>query len=189
MYELDEIPTAKSIVQGNIIDGEGVSAVRSGNELIRIFPDAMVVLADIYRGKYGNMRIAAASSADTPRAVQIGRAAMGLLEVLPGVTLREVFGRGWAEGFKGNMQIGRSAPLSSNKAETHFPLIKQSTGISYADMVFFDDCNWGDHCSNVARLCPGVVTQRTPRGLRKSEWEAALNAYHLREMKKINVNN
>ena len=30
------------------------------------------------------MRIAAASSADTPLAVEIGRAAMGILEVLPG---------------------------------------------------------------------------------------------------------
>ena len=36
------------------------------------------------------MRLAAASSADTPFAVQIGRAAMRILEVVPGVTVEEV---------------------------------------------------------------------------------------------------
>jgi len=34
------------------------------------------------------MKIAAASSADTPKAVKIGKTAMGLLEILPGVTMR-----------------------------------------------------------------------------------------------------
>lgn len=40
---------------------------------------------DLLSGEYGStMRIAAASSADTPQAVRIGRAAMDLLEVQPG---------------------------------------------------------------------------------------------------------
>jgi len=36
------------------------------------------------------MRLAAASSANTPLAVKIGRAAMQILEVVPGVTVEEV---------------------------------------------------------------------------------------------------
>lgn len=82
MYTLDAIPTTKDAQRGKLGDrGEGVVAVSSGYEDIRIFPAALTVLQDFYEGKYGNtMRIAAASSADTPRAVSIGRAAMGILE-------------------------------------------------------------------------------------------------------------
>ena len=47
-------------------------------------------------------------------------------------------------------------------------------------MIFFDDCLWGDHCTQVANNCEGVVTQRTPRGLQMREWEMALNSYHQR---------
>ena len=51
-----------------------------------------------------------ASSANTPRAVQIGRASLQLLEVVPGVTVMEVLMAGH-EGIDVN-QIGRSHPLS-----------------------------------------------------------------------------
>ena len=54
------------------------------------------------------------------------------------------------------------------------------SGIEYSKMIFFDDCLWGDHCSQVASNCPGVVTQRTPNGLQGVEWERALNAYSQR---------
>ena len=181
MYELDEVPTEASKVLGKLPDGEGVVAVRSGYEEIRVFPDALLILRDFYNNCFpSHLRIAAASSADTPRAAQIGRAAMGLLEVIPGITLRQVFAKGWPEGFEGNLQIGRSPPLSSNKAETHFPILRRETGIDYPEMIFFDDCIWGDHCGNVERLCPGVVTQRTPRGLPKSEWEACIASFSSR---------
>ena len=179
MYELDEVPTEASKIFGKLPDGEGVVAVRSGFEEIRVFPDALLILRDFYNDCFPpHMRIAAASSADTPRAVQIGRAAMGLLEILPGITLRQVFAKGWQAGFEGNLQIGRSPPLSANKAETHFPILRRETGIDYPDMVFFDDCIWGDHCGNVERQCPGVVTQRTPRGLRRSDWDACIAAFN-----------
>ena len=61
--------------------------------------------------------------ADTPLAVSIGRKAMSMLEVDAGVTVRQVFAKGWPEGFEGNLQIGRSPPLSSDKAVTHFPIL------------------------------------------------------------------
>ena len=39
-------------------------------------------------------------------------------------------------------QIGRQPPLSSNKAETHFPRLREATGVTFDEMLFFDDCNW-----------------------------------------------
>jgi magnesium-dependent phosphatase 1 len=176
MYTLDEMPTKKVIGPlGN--HGDGVIGVYSGREQIHLFPDALRVLQEIYLDCYPGVRIAAASSADTSTAVRIGKAAMEMLEILPGVTMRQAFAKGWSDGFDGNMQIGRSPPLSSDKSATHFPILKQQTGIEYNQMVFFDDCNWGDHCGNVSRRCPGVIAQRTPDGLQISEFAAALKAF------------
>ena len=122
MYTLDEIP--EKTVVGKLGDaGEGVVGVKSGMETIRLFPDALKVLQKYHAGEYGTMRIAAASSADTPFAVKVARQALTMLEVVPGVTVREVFSMGWPDDCE-NMQIGRSPPLSSNKARTHFPILR-----------------------------------------------------------------
>ena len=136
MYTLDEIPTQKDIVIGNLyrdsVDPqlvEGVVGVKSGHEVISLFPAAILILRRFYMGYYGDkFRIAAASSADTPLAVSIGRAAMALLEVLPGVSVRDVFAKGWPKNFEGNLQIGRQPPLSANKAQSHFPILRSETG-------------------------------------------------------------
>jgi magnesium-dependent phosphatase 1 len=179
MYELEEIPRKEHAVIGKLSSEgvEGVVGVRSGHEVIRLFDDARAILRDFHEGKFPEyLRIAAASSADTPRAVQIGRAAMSILEIAPGVTMRQVFARGWPEGFEGNLQIGRTPPLSSDKAATHFPILQRETNVDYKDMVFLDDCNWGDHVSNVYRA-HGVVGQRTPRGLTRREWDLCLASF------------
>jgi magnesium-dependent phosphatase 1 len=179
MYQLDEIPNAdKSCIRGMLgrSGKEGVVGVKSGRATVQLHPGAMLALQEFYNGKYPGMRIAAASSADTPHAVKIGRASLGLLEVVPGVTVRQVFNQGWDEGFEGNMQIGRTPPLSSRKEVTHFPILKEHTGIAYEDMLFFDDCNWGDHVGNVKRTC-GVVGHRTPHGLQEDDWIAGLKLY------------
>lgn len=179
MYTLNDVPTTRDVITGSLGEcGQGVVAVQSGRHQIRLFPDALHVLQKIYMGEYANMRVAAASSADTPLAVRIGRATMCLLEVVPGVTMREVFDLGWPEGFEAHLQIGRTAPLSSNKSKTHFPILREETGVPYHRMVFFDDCNWSDHVAMVTRECAGVVAQRTPRGLQLAEWEAALVNFH-----------
>jgi magnesium-dependent phosphatase 1 len=93
MYTLYEIPTEKSektlspLLPGNG-DSKGVIGVRSGDEIIRLFPAALKILQDFYFDKYPGMKIAVASSADTPLAVKIGRSAMNYLEVVPGVSMR-----------------------------------------------------------------------------------------------------
>jgi len=70
----------------------------------------------------------------------------------------------------------------SNKAQTHFPRIRKLTGIPYNKMLFFDDCNWGDHVGMVGRGCTedngeGVVGHRTPRGLSVADWYKGLELY------------
>jgi magnesium-dependent phosphatase 1 len=114
MYTLDTIPSPDDKVIGQLNDqDQGVIGVRSGSEVIRLFPDALVILQRYWNNEYGsNVRLAAASSADTPFAVKIARASMSLLEVAPGVTMRQVFSKGFRNGFEGNLQIGRTPPLS-----------------------------------------------------------------------------
>ena len=143
MYTLNHIPLKSDVIIGKLGNyDEGVIGVKSDYDQIRLFPDALTILQDIYQGVYGNnLKIAVASSADTPHAVSIGKAAMSFLEVLPGVTLRQVFAKGWSDGFDGNIQVGRTPPLSSNKAETHFPILHRETQIAYNKMIFLDDCN------------------------------------------------
>mmetsp|Transcript_32668 Transcript_32668/g.113072 ORF Transcript_32668/g.113072 Transcript_32668/m.113072 type:complete len:237 (+) Transcript_32668:122-832(+) len=157
--------------------GQGVVGVESGSEVIRLFPGALQALQECADGEHDPMRLAVASSADTPFAARIAHAALAMLEVLPGVTVRDTLARGWPADFQGNVQIGRSSPLSSDKSATHFPILKEGTGISYVGMLFFDDSNWSDHCTIVAKNCPGVVTQRTPSGMQASEWRGALEKY------------
>ena len=92
MYTLSEIPNENSKKIFKRISEEDnreiIISVASGNEYIKLFPAALAVLQDYYMDKYPSMRIAAASSADTPLAVKIGRAAMQILEVFPGITVR-----------------------------------------------------------------------------------------------------
>lgn len=56
---------------------------------------------------------------------------------------------------------------------THFKSLHKASGIAYKDMLFFDDCNWGDNCRDVEWACPGVVTTKTPSGLTPQKWAEA----------------
>lgn len=88
MYELYEMPSADKVTRGELNGrGEGVTGVYSGNRVIRLFPGALVALQESYDGVHEGMKLAVASSADTPLAEQIGRAAMRILEVVPGISV------------------------------------------------------------------------------------------------------
>ena len=179
MFTLNILPGPNDAVRGDLNGrGEGIIGVKSGGDTIRLFPDALRVLQEFHDGAHDPTKLAVASSADTPFAASIAQASLDILEVVPGVTLRQVLCRGYAEeGMSDHIRIGRTAPLSSDKSATHFPLIREATGIEYGEMLFFDDSNWSDHCTIVAKHCPGVVTQRTPRGLQYSEWENGLKKF------------
>jgi magnesium-dependent phosphatase 1 len=181
MYTMTAMPdgrTTKGDLNGR---GEGVTGVFSGSDKISLYPGSLIALQEHADNKYPGMKIALASSADTPFAEKVGRAALKMLEVLPGMTVWDLLMRDW-EGKDVN-QIGRQPPLSSNKAKSHFPRIHEMTGIRYDKMLFFDDCNWGDHCGMVARACKdpstgkSVVTHRTPNGLRETDWRKGLQLF------------
>ena len=180
MYEMSALPT--QIVVGDLNGrGEGVIGVMSGHDKISLHKGSLISLQEHYDGKYSGMRVAMASSADTPFAEKVGRASLKMLEVVPGVTVWDVLMRDW-NGIDVN-QIGRQPPLSSNKSKTHFRFLRELTGIRYDRMLFFDDCNWGDHCLMVAQNCKevdtgkGPITVRTPRGLGEREWREGLKLY------------
>lgn len=183
MYEMREIPGPDDKVIGDLNGrGKGVVGVMSGGHQISLHKGSLLALQKHADGKYGDMKVAFASSADTPFAEKVGRASLKMLEVIPGMTVWDlVVGRDW-HGRDVN-QIGRQPPLSSNKAATHFPFLKRETGIRYDRMLFFDDCNWGDHCGLVASGCrepdtnQGPATVRTPHGLRVQDWENGLGVY------------
>ena len=98
--------------------------------------------------------------------------------MIAGVTVEQVLASaGGGFKHKGNIQIGRTPPISSDKAKTHFPRIKKFTGIDYDGMLFYDDSNWEDNSTHVEENCPGVVAQRTPEGMTVAEFEAGLAKY------------
>lgn len=181
MYEMPALPS--KTVQGPLGEsGEvGVTGAYSGRNKISMHPGSMIALREhLAKDKYPGMKVCFASSADTPFAEQIGRAALKLLEVAPEKTVWDLVLEDW-DGEDVN-QIGRQPPLSSNKAQTHFPRIRKLTGIPYDKMLFFDDCNWGDHVGMVGRGCRegngrGVVGHRTPSGLSVSDWYKGLELY------------
>ena len=72
-------------------------------------------------------------------------------------------------------QVGRTGHLSSDKL-THFRNLHSQTGIPFEEMLFFDDCNWGDHCGRVTQHL-GVVSRRTPHGLELRHFHEALLDY------------
>ena len=147
------IPSADKVVRGDLNGkGEGVTGVYSGSrEVISLHKGSLIALQEHANNQYPGMKVALASSADTPKAEKIGRASLKLLEVVPGMTIWDLLMRDW-DGQDVN-QIGRQPPLSSNKARSHFPFIQKLTGVRYDKMLFFDDCNWGDHCGMVGAQC------------------------------------
>ena len=60
---------------------------------------------------------------------------------------------------------------------THFERLRESTGIPYGDMIFFDDSASGRYgnCEPVAGL--GVLSVHCPEGLTAERWSSALEAY------------
>ena len=182
MYELDHMPSANKVTRGDLNGrGEGVTGVYSGHCVIRLFPGALVALQESHDHVHEGMKLAVASSADTPLAEDIGRAAMKILEVVPGTTVHDVLTRDFAadDSRSGhpNLQIGRQPPLSADKSRTHFPALREATGVPYDEMLFFDDSMWSDHCAMAEANCPGIVTQRTPRGMQEAEWRNGLRKF------------
>lgn len=131
---------------------------------VQFFTGARKVLRElVLNPKYKGVILAAASSSEEP---PFSYACLEGIEIIPGVTLSDVMAY---------HQIGRTGRLTSRKT-THFALLHEESGINYDEMLFFDDCNWGDHVRDIAMTC-GVVGQRTPSGMQFNEFEKGLQSY------------
>eukprot|EP00957_Ditylum_brightwellii_P027060 2045951-Ditylum_brightwellii.AAC.1 len=79
MFEMSAMPskTLKGDLNGK---GEGVLGVYSGRDLIKLHKGSLIALQEHAAGSHPGMKIALASSADTPFAEKVGRAALKMLE-------------------------------------------------------------------------------------------------------------
>lgn len=130
---------------------------------VRLFDGARKALCELATDpKYQGIVLALASSSEEPSY----SAACLNIDILPGLSMKQMFSF---------VQIGRTGQLSSRKT-THLSLIQKESSVSFEEMLFFDDCNWGDHVSDVYNVF-GVIGQRTPRGLTYSEFHEGLRKY------------
>lgn len=138
---------------------------------VKLFSGARRALYELATNpEYKGIIIASASSSEEPT---FSYSCLNGIEILPGLTMDKMF--------KYN-QIGRAGQLTSDK-RTHFRLLHKESKVKYEEMLFFDDCNWGDHCSTVTREF-GVVSMRTPRGMEYSEFLEALEKYRMQAEKR-----
>lgn len=176
MYELPGKPMKKEMGQLGTA-GEGVvGAVTasgdrrwshhggSGGATVRLFPGALKALQELYLlPEWQDTKVAAASSSEEP---SYSAACLDMLEILPGVPMREVFSF---------FAIGRRGELSSDK-RTHFKKIQRESKVVFREMLFFDDCNWGDHVRKIEQA-HGVLGVRTPGGMQEEEWREGLRRF------------
>ena len=137
------------------------------DEMVELYPGARLALRELaLNPKYRHVQIAVASSSLEP---SYSRACIHGIEIVPDVTMKDMIRYA---------QIGREGKLTSRKT-SHLKLIhEESGGVPYGEMLFFDDCNWGDHVGDLNRAL-GVVGVRTPNGLTLEEFHRGLELYKM----------
>ena len=142
MHELWSNPSIKE--KGNLGDdknSQGVVGMKvpPAGPTVRLFPGARRVLRELATNpKYAGILLGVASSSLEP---SYSHACLEGIEILPQLTMRQLIQYD---------QIGRTGPLSPDK-RTHFRLLHQESNVPYKEMLFFDDCNWGDVSAHYAR--------------------------------------
>jgi len=171
MHELPGCPEIP--VHGNLnptnTDGKQLKGV-VGLQVLRyrdtvtLYDGARRVLYELATNPvYKGVLLATASSSLEP---SYSYACLAGIEILPGLTMGDMMSYN---------QIGRTGNLSPDKT-THFRELHDESGIPYHEMLFFDDCNWGNNCQRVTSAF-GVVSQRTPHGLQWEEFQSALRKF------------
>ena len=156
MFELDSAPTKWDPKKGG---------VKAGSDTVRLFPGAQETLLRILTDPiFQGAKVAAASSTTEPA---FAKTCLEQTPIDPSGQRKETM----------SDLIKFRQIYPGSKGRDHFPRLQQETGIPYSEMVFFDDCGWGDNCRDVATNCPGVTCVRTPRGLTTEEFNLALDAY------------
>jgi magnesium-dependent phosphatase 1 len=169
MYTLPNKPINPILgrLQGDA--GEGVIGVQcsGGGPTVSLFPDALATLQRLHTERdttFKDTLFAVASSSEEP---SYSRSCLENLDIFPGIKMNSLFPY---------QQIGRTGKLTSRKT-THFDeLKKQVPHVKFDSMLFFDDCNWGDHVGDL-NSARGVIGIRTPTGLTNAQFEEGLALY------------
>jgi len=145
--------------------GGGWGGYGNEEEIVELYSEARLVLRELaINPKYKDVEIAVASTSLEP---SYSQACLDGIEIIDGVTMRDMISYA---------QVGRTGQLTSRKT-SHFQLIHEESGIAYEDMLFFDDCNWGDHVGDLFNKY-GVIGIRTPEGLKWEDFHRGLEKYH-----------
>ena len=155
MFELDAAPSEYDAARGG---------VRAGREVVRLFPGAAAVMKRLLTDEFAAVKVAVASSTTEPQF------ASRCLEQLPA----DASGAR-AERLADLIDFRQIYPGS--KGRQHFPALQKESKLAYDQMLFFDDCTYGDNCADVARACPGATCVRTPQGLTEELFEQGLAAW------------
>jgi magnesium-dependent phosphatase 1 len=142
----------------------GWGSYSDGEEVVELYHGARLALRELVTNPlYKNVQIGVASTSLEP---SYSRACIAGIEITEGVFLKDIISYA---------QIGRSGKLTSRKT-SHFKLIHEESGVPFEDMLFFDDCNWGDHVGDLNREF-GVLGIRTPSGLQINEFHEGLETF------------
>ena len=140
---------------------DDVTVLAGRTTRVSLFPGAVQAFRDILQlPEFKETKIALASTTRYPEHSKILRE---FFCPIPGVSIASVACS--SQIFYAYDKIG------------HFENIRKETGIPFSEMLFFDDCIWGDNVGDVVRQCPGVVGVRTPEGLTVEKWQEGLSIF------------
>ncbi|CAN0294980.1 unnamed protein product, partial [Discosporangium mesarthrocarpum] len=145
MFQLNSAPSGWN---------ESTNTVIAGRGFVKIFPGAVLALRELHsHDKFQETQVAVASATSHK---SYAMECLRCFEVSPGVKVDHI--------------LSYREIYPSHKGQ-HFNRLHELSGVPYNQMLFFDDCIWGDNCRDVERACPGVTTVKTPRGLTQELWK------------------
>jgi magnesium-dependent phosphatase 1 len=168
-FQLDARPRIQPIASGEngtcqVVRWSGSTSNSNNNgsngQTVRLFPDVHDVFAHI-QATMPHTRIALASTTRYPDVSRQLREAF-----LVGTPPRSI-----AQVCQPLIQVF----YAEDKVQ-HFVRLQQDSRVEFADMLFFDDCIWGD---NVGQVCAalGVCGLRVPRGLTMDLFQQGLELW------------
>jgi len=156
MFELSSAPTKYDASK---------AGVKAGSDYVKLFPGAQAVLQRILTtDAFKDTKVAVASSTTEPpyanaclRELPIDPSGARQERVADLVDFRQIY--------------------PGSKGRQHFPALQKESNVPFDQMLFFDDCTYGDNCGDVARSCAGTTCVRTPHGLTEELFQAGLDAW------------
>lgn len=142
---------------------EGVGGVRAGNDVVRLFPGARNMMQVLLTDEHlQNLRLAVVA------AIEFSEHAHACLDMLP-------------LDSEGCEILGRLVPhrqiYPGPKARSHFPRLREETGIPYTEILYFDASSDSEVAVDIASSCPGILCVRTADGISEADLDFGLAVF------------